>query len=319
MMDFRQVDGFGVAFPGQGTERDAMVDALQRHRTHPLVVEFHAVMGTSDVASLDFGDTAVAQPGTYVTSIAAVEAAFGQPIDVPLALGHSLGELTAAACAGVIDVWSGFELAVRRGELCRAHNERRPGAMVAVMGAEPDGIEWLRRRVLVAIGGILEVAGINGRRQTVLSGDPSAVTEMIRLAEDEELKTVVLPISGPFHSPLMVEVIPAWREAVEAVTFREGTGTFVSTIDAQVHRDPGEIRELLVRALLLPVRWREAVHTARQCGALRLWDAGPGDTLHKLGKREKTVEFVPLDRRPSSPARAAPDASHETATRAPGP
>ncbi|MBV9161222.1 MAG: ACP S-malonyltransferase [Pseudonocardiales bacterium] len=318
MTDFRQVDGFGVAFPGQGTKRDAMVDALQRHRKHPLVAEFHAVMGTSDVASLDFEDTAVAQPGTYVTGIAIVEAMFGHLIDVPLVLGHSLGELTAAACAGVIDVWSGFELAVRRGKLCHTHNERRP-AMVAVMGAEPDGIEWLRRQVLAAIGGILEVAGINGRSQTVLSGDSSAVQEMIRLAEDEGLKTGVLPISGPFHSPLMADVIPAWRKALEAVEFREGTGTFVSTIDAQVHCDPLEIRELLVRALLLPVRWREAVHTARQYGALRLWDAGPGDTLHKLGKREKTVEFAPLDPQPSSPTRAAPDASRETATRAPGP
>lgn len=288
------MDGFGVAFPGQGTKRDAMVDALRRHREHPLVAEFHVVMGTSDVASLDFKDTAVAQPGTYVTSIAAVEAAFGHLIDVPLVLGHSLGELTAAACAGVIDVWSGFELAVQRGEICRTYSECRP-AMVAVMGAEPDEIEWLRRQVLATVGGILEVAGINGRGQTVLSGDSSAVKEMIQLAEGEGLKTGVLPISAPFHSPLMADVIPVWREVVEAVEFREGTGTFVSTIDAQVHSDPSEIRELLVRALLLPVRWREAVHTARQNGALRLWDAGPGDTLHKLGKREKIVEFAPLD------------------------
>jgi [acyl-carrier-protein] S-malonyltransferase len=292
------VDEFGIAFPGQGTTRDAMVVALHRHRKHPLVAEFFSVMGTTDAESLDFEDTAVAQPGTYVTSVAAVEAAFGQLIDVPLLLGHSLGELTATACAGVIDVWSGFALAVRRGELCRAHNERRPGAMVAVMGAEPEGIEWLRRQVLATAGGILEIAGINGRRQTVLSGDHAAVKEMIRLSEDEGLKTGVLPISGPFHSPLMLELIPAWREAVEAVEFREGAGIFVSAIDAQVHRDPLEIRELLVRALMLPVRWLEAVHTARRHGALRLWDAGPGDTLHKLGKREKTVEFAPLDPQP---------------------
>lgn len=298
-MDFGQVDGFGVAFPGQGTKRGAMVDALQRHSRHPLVTEFRTMMGTSDVESLDFENTAVAQPGTYVTGIAAVEAAFGQLIDVPLVLGHSLGELTAAACAGMIDVWSGFTLAARRGKLCRAHNDHRPGAMVAVMGAEPDGIEWLRRQVLASVGGILEVAGLNGRRQTVLSGDPAAVNEVIRLADDEGLKTSLLPISGPFHSPLMVDLIPLWREAVEAVEFREGTGTFVSTIDAQVHSDPSEIRELLVRALLLPVRWREAVHTARQHGALRLWDAGPGDTLHKLNKREKTVEFAPLDPQPA--------------------
>ncbi|MFC6090123.1 ACP S-malonyltransferase [Saccharothrix sp. BKS2] len=298
MNDVRQVDGFGIAFPGQGTKREAMVEALRRHHEHPLVAEFHAVVGTSDVGSLDFMDTAVAQPATYVAGIAAVEGAFGQLIDVPLVLGHSLGELTAAACAGVVDVWSGFALAVRRGELCRDHAVRTPGAMVAVMGAEADGIEWLRRQVLVCAGRVIEVAGINGRGQTVLSGDPESVKEVIRLAEDEGLKTNLLPIRGSFHSPLMIDVIAEWRDTVEAVEFREGAGTFVSTIDARVHSDPAEIRELLVRALLLPVRWREAVHTARQHGALRLWDAGPGDTLHKLGKREKIVDFAPLDPRP---------------------
>ncbi len=288
-------DAFGIAFPGQGTKSEAMIAALHRHRDHPLVRAFHDGVGGREPEELDFTDTAVAQPATYALGIAAAEAAFGHLVDVPLALGHSLGELTAAACAGVIDVRAGLHLATRRGELCREHARQCPGAMVAIMGAELDHIEWVRRRALADAGGVLEIAGVNGRQQVVLSGDRPTVDTVVRIAEDDGLKADILPIAGPFHSPRMFAVVPVWRREVESLVFREGAGTFVSSIDAQVHTDPLEIRELLVRALLLPVRWREAVRTARDHGALRLWDAGPGTTLHKLGRRDKTVQFAPLD------------------------
>jgi [acyl-carrier-protein] S-malonyltransferase len=79
----------------------------------------------------------------------------------------------------------------------------------------------------------------------------------------------------------------------------------VSTVDAQVHTEPTEIRELLVRALLLPVRWLDALHTVRREGVLLLCDAGPGTTLHKLGRRENVIEFGPLV--PSLAAVEAPE------------
>ncbi|WP_424186476.1 ACP S-malonyltransferase [Actinokineospora sp. G85] len=282
----------GLAFPGQGTKRAVMVAALRRHSGHELVARF---LDGADPAALDFDDTAVAQPATYVAGVAGAQAAFGPPGAAPLVLGHSLGELTAAAYAGVVDVRDGYELARRRGELCREHAARRPGAMVAVMGARLDGIEWLRRHALAAVGGVLEIAGLNGRAQTVLSGDHAAVREVVRLAEQDGLKTGVLPIPGGFHSPLMVDLLTEWRSAVEAVPVLAPVCTVVSATDATAHTDPERVRELLVRALVLPVRWREAVRAAQRCGVKRLWEAGPGDTLSMLGKRDKVVEFTALD------------------------
>jgi [acyl-carrier-protein] S-malonyltransferase len=291
------LDSFGIAFPGQGAKPEAITAALRRHREHPAVGMLLRHFRVQDPAGLDFLDTAVSQPATYAVGIAAVHTAFGtEPgeLSAPVVVGHSLGELTAAACAGVIGVESGFRLAVRRGALCREQNERRPGAMVAVVGTELDDIEWLRRRALGVSGGILEIAGVNSRRQAVLSGDAEAVATAVRLAEEERLRAEVLPIGGAFHCPVMLDVIPAWRSAVESVAFERPRVPFVSSVDAQVHDEPAEIRELLIRALLLPVRWRDAVRTVAELGVPGLADTGPGDALLKLGRREKLLEFAGL-------------------------
>jgi [acyl-carrier-protein] S-malonyltransferase len=282
---------FGVAFPGQGNKRQDVLDALDTFREHPVVAEFHARFG-SDPDALDFNDTAVAQPATYATGIAAAQAGYGRAASVPLVIGHSLGELTAAAFAGIIDVWDGFHLAVRRGEVCR--DLGRPGSMLAVMGARGQDIEWLRRTVLASTGGVLEVAGFNGTRQTVLSGDHRAVVAAIEAAGEFGMLAEILPIGGSFHSPLMSDALPTWRGEVEGVDFRASTTTLLSTVDAQLHEDPLEIRELLIRALLLPVRWTEAVNAARAAGVEVFYDAGPGPALTKLGRREGVVKFRPL-------------------------
>ncbi|NKY97191.1 ACP S-malonyltransferase [Nocardiopsis alborubida] len=285
---------FGLAFPGQGIKADVLREALYRHRAHPLVLELGRHFGTDDPRVLDFEDTFHAQPAIYATGVAEAERL--PPGRRPaLTLGHSLGELAAAATAGVIGVEDGFGLALKRGELCRGGNTRRPGAMAAVMGTDLAGIEWLRRRALGHTTGVLEVAGVNGRRQTVISGDAGAVREAVRVAGGEGLLAEILPISGGFHSPLMNGVVPAWREAVNAVDFRVGDTPLVSTVTAEVVTDPGEVRELLVRALLMPVRWIDAVRTVRDEGVHHIRDAGPGTTLHKLGRREKIVRFTALE------------------------
>jgi [acyl-carrier-protein] S-malonyltransferase len=287
---------FGVAFPGQGSKRPALLAALAEYREHPVVAEFLRRFGGDDPESLDFTDTAVAQPATFAAGIAAVHARFGESPRIPLVIGHSLGELTAAACAGVVDVWDGFALAVRRGEVCR--DLGRPGGMIAVMGARGPDIEWLRRNVVARRGGVLEIAGFNGSRQTVLSGDHDAIAGAIEVAGEFGLLAEVLPIGGSFHSPLMVDALPTWRAEVRAVEFRAGTSRFLSTVDAQVHDDPEEIRELLIRALLLPVRWTDAVRAVRAEGVEVLYDAGPDVALCKLGRREGVLRFAPLSELP---------------------
>ncbi|WP_439680658.1 ACP S-malonyltransferase [Embleya sp. MST-111070] len=292
---------FGLAFPGQGTRAATLAAALHTHRRHPLVVRLLDTFDAVDPDALDLADTAVNQPAVYAAGIAAVEAAFGPGVRPAVAVGHSLGELTAAACAGFLDTRDAFDLALARGALCRTQNLRRPGAMVAVVGAGPTDIEWLRRRVLAERGGILEVAGLNSARQVVLSGDPAAVDEAVRMAAELCLRAEPLPIAGGFHSPLMMDAVPHWRARLAAVHFCPGAARFVSAIDARAHTDPDDVRERLAQGLVLPVRWHEALRAVRESGVPGLIDAGPGDTLLRLGRRDRTMPFVGIGDAASAP------------------
>jgi [acyl-carrier-protein] S-malonyltransferase len=285
---------YGIAFPGQGVKADALLLALCAHVRHPLVGRLLTTVGVADPEALDLDDTAVVQPATFAAGIAAADVAFGPDHRPPVALGHSLGELTAAAYAGFVGADEGFDLAVDRGRLCRDQSLRRPGAMVAIVGADAAELEWLRRGVVAERGDILDVAGLNSARQTVLSGTPTAVAAAVRLAEEQCLRAELLPIPGGFHSSLMMDAVPAWRRRLRSTDFRPGTTRFVSAIDARPHTDPGQVRELLARGLVLPVRWQETVRAVRDLGVPGLVDAGPGTTLLKLGRRARTLDFTGL-------------------------
>ena len=291
-----QPDALAIAFPGQGNKPDATVGALARFRQHPLVDAIMTRCGLTDPSGLDLRDTRIAQPATYVCGLASAAEMLGQDAAPTAVLGHSLGELTALAQAGALDPWDGLALVERRGQICHAQQQARPGSMIAVMGTDLAGVEWIRRTAIAHSGGVLEIAGLNGRRQTVLSGDTHATQEAVVIASALEVLVEVLPIGGAFHSPLMAEAIGPWRDAVEAVPFKPATTMVVSAIDAGPHSDPDELRELVIRALLLPVRWLDAIRTVRHLGVEHVWDAGPGETLHKLGRREHIVQFVRLPR-----------------------
>jgi [acyl-carrier-protein] S-malonyltransferase len=284
-----------IAFPGQGIKHDAVVDALARHRGDLLVERFLDRFGLATPAGIDVRDTRMSQPAVYACGLAAVAAAFGPDHRAPMTLGHSLGEVTALAHAGVIDPGDGFELVCARGQICHAAQAERCGAMLAVMGAGGSAaIEWIRRQASAQTGGVLEVAGLNGRRQTVLSGDDRAVEAAVALAASLELVVEVLPIGGAFHSPLLAPSLEPWRAAVEAVPFSAPATVVVSTIDASPHTDPAELRELLVRALMLPVRWLDAIIRVRESGHAQAWDAGPGEMLKKLSRRDHIIDYVDL-------------------------
>ncbi len=284
-----------IAFPGQGPKRDALATALRLYRQHPLLELFADRFGVVDPDHIDLRDTRLSQPLVYACGLASVQAALGAGYRAPVTLGHSLGEITALAHAGAIDERDGFELVCARGAICHDALAASPGAMLAVMGGRGQAdIEWIRRQAAARSGAVLEVAGLNGRRQTVLSGHVAAVDAAVSMAASLGLLVEVLPIGGAFHSPLLAEAIAPWRRAVEAIAFAPPRTVVVSAIDAAVHTDPAEIAELLVRALLLPVRWLDAIYAVRDLGCQQVWDAGPGETLKKLGRRDHIIDFVDL-------------------------
>lgn len=288
----------GVVFAGQGVAPAAVRDTLAAHRDHWLVSALMEGLGglsVESLESLDLADTRVSQPATYVAGLVGAEVRLGRGAPVPVVLGHSLGEITALAYAGVLDPREGLELTFSRGRSCHAAQQRRPGAMVAITGLDLDEVELLRRQVVAEHRGVLEIAATNHGLQVVLSGDAAAVSALVDRVRGTTGRAAVLPIGGAFHSPLMVAAAEEWRGALTSLALSPGLIPTMSGIDARLHEDPEDFRELLARALVLPVRWADTLREVVRLGVRALWEAGPGRGLSALGRRGGIVSFVELD------------------------
>jgi [acyl-carrier-protein] S-malonyltransferase len=275
-----------LAFPGQGIPPEALVEAAERHHRHPLVRDALRLVAPGGISSADLQDTRVTQPLVYALSFAA--AGEVRRPGIQLVLGHSLGELTALAFAGVIDPGDGLEIAGYRGEVCHRHARARDGQMMAVMGLDGLMVELARRLAVAQSDAVLEVAAYNGRRQLVLSGDRAAFAELVPIVAGMQGMITELPIGGSFHSPLMEPATHDFRAKLDRVELRSPAIPVLSTIDCARHTDPQDLRRQLVRGLVLPVRWTDALATASAEGLEEAVDVGPGETLHKLGRRERT-------------------------------
>lgn len=282
-----------VAFPGQGIPVDDVVATLEAHGDEPLIAELRGQLAVADSegwAQVDFTDARVAQPCIYCAGLVRAQR-YLEPGEAAVVLGHSLGEITAAAFAGAIEPSQGLELVRKRATICHQAHTVRPGAMAAVMGLSTTEVEWLRRRATADTGLVLEVAAINGRAQVVVSGDVTAVERLTPLVAEAEGLVARLGIGGSYHSPLLACVIEEFREAVESAIRGDTVVDLLSTTDLRRRRGGAELAEALVRALLLPVRWHDALLALREQGIEEAWDVGPGETLGKLARRSKVVLF----------------------------
>lgn len=282
----------GIAFAGQGVRADAIRAVLHAHREHPLVDAMLAGLGSSAVDELDLTDIRVSTAATYVAGLVAAYSRFGPAADVPVVVGHSLGEITALVYARAVRPEDGLRLVLARGRICHAEQLRRPGAMIAVIGLDLAAADRLRRQVSAEGHGVLEIAGINGSRQIVLSGEPAAVASVAARLETSSARGVLLPIGGGFHSSLMAGALPHWRRELRSLDIRPSRVTVVSCIDSRPHRDPEAFRALLESALVRPVLWPDTLEAVRGLGVEQLWEAGPGRVLGSLARRGCAVEFV---------------------------
>jgi [acyl-carrier-protein] S-malonyltransferase len=270
-----------VGFPGQGGDWRAAIEVLASQAAHPLVGQLADRLGTDRWPELDGLDTRNAQPVVYVSGL--VGPAAGLP-DVDAVIGHSLGEITAAAWAGAIEPTAGLDLVVARAALGHEQHAGRAGAMAVVMRWTVAQVEWLRRDVLASSPGVLDVAVVNSPEQVVLSGDQALVERAVEAAVADGAVARFLPIGGAYHSPLMVPVLDAFRaQVIRAVTAAPRL-PLVSSTSARVVDGADDLVEVLVRSLVLPVRWPEAAAAVADLGVTEVIDGGPGDTLVRLGR-----------------------------------
>ena len=229
--------------------------------------------------------TEIAQPAVVRDSLDAWRRLRAHGIEASVAIGHSLGELTALCWAGVLDEDAVLRLAQTRGRLMAAVDGPK-GAMAGI-GAAAGTVERL-------IGGEpVVIAGLNSARQTVVSGEAEAVQRVAERARAAGHNAVLLAVSHAFHSPLVAPAAGPLAQYLAGETLHAPERCMVSTITGRALCAADDIRELLHRQITAPVRFREALEAA---GEVDLWiEVGPGRVLSGLASATVGAPVVPVE------------------------
>ena len=228
-----------------------------------------------------------AQPAILAHS-AAVFAVVGPAVNgAAAAAGHSLGEYSAYVTAAALTAPAAAKLVRRRGELMHDAGKARPGTMAAVLGLATVEVEAACREASTA-SSVAVAANLNAPDQTVISGDPDAVTRAGEGCKTRGAKRVIpLKVSGAFHSPLMAPAAQALRAALDAAPFADPKFPVVANATAQPVTGAGDARRLLAEQLTAPVRWVACMERAAALAGAgaRFIEIGPGSVLAGLLKR----------------------------------
>ena len=275
-----------VVFPGQGSQFVGMADPWLEHDASRTVLERASAVLGWDIPGLDehaLSSTAVVQPALLAVDVAAFEVLRAEGLSFIGAAGHSLGEFAALVAAGVLDLATALEIVGVRGRAMQAAGEARPGTMSALLGV---GAEEARAICERARGDeVLIVANENSPQQVVVSGSVAAVERAEAIAADRRIRAIRLKVAGAFHSPLMEPAVGPLAEAIDAAAFAAPRFPVASNVTGELTSDPEELRTLLKRHVVAPVRWERCAQALRAAGASTFVEAGPGDVLTKLARR----------------------------------
>ena len=232
--------------------------------------------------------TANAQPALMAVSLAAYAALrqeYGADTIKPAFMaGHSLGEYSALAAAGVFSIAEAAKLLRLRGQAMQEAVPPGQGAMLALLGAEIEQAE--RLAAAAAEGEVSQVANDNAPGQVVISGTKTAMDRAAKLAPEHGIRRAVsLPVSAPFHCALMKPAADRMAEALEALALNPPHVPIIANVTAAPVTDPNEIKSLLVRQVTGVVRWRESVAYMVDHGAETLFEIGAGRVLTGMAKR----------------------------------
>lgn len=230
-----------------------------------------------------------AQPALMAVSIAVVrilEKDGGKPLPslASHVAGHSLGEYSALTAAGSLQLADAARLLKLRGQSMQKAVPVGEGAMAALLGLELEPAQEACKEA--AQGEVVTVANDNGGGQVVVSGHKGAVERCIETAKPRGAKRgMLLPVSAPFHCPLMQPAADAMQEALEKVTLGTPRVPLVANVLASEITEPGAIKQRLVEQVTGLVRWRESVQYMKSQGAQALIECGSGKVLSGLVKR----------------------------------
>ena len=279
-------------FPGQGSQTVGMGRLV--HEASPearaTFEEASDALG-EDVARLCFEGPATAlqltantQPAVLTVSVAAARALAERGVAPALVAGHSLGEYSALVVAGALPFADALRAVRRRGEFMQEAVPVGTGTMAAILGVDLSVVEEICREA--AQGEIVEVANVNSPVQVVVAGHRAAVERVVTLAAARGgRRSVLLPVSAPFHCRLMAPVAARLQAVLAEVKPADPTVPVVRNVDAGLTTRAEDVVPFLIRQVTAPVRWMDSVVRMARAGARSFLEVGPGAVLTGLLKR----------------------------------
>ena len=283
---------FALVFPGQGSQSLGMMNAYG---------DSAVVRKTFDEASAALGrdlwqlvaegpaealnQTVNTQPLMLTAGIAVYRLwqEKGGPVPAMVA-GHSLGEYSALVAAEVLPLADAVPLVELRAKAMQEAVPAGEGAMAAILGLDPEIIKAVCAES--AQGQVVEAVNFNAPEQTVIAGHAAAVQRAADGCKAKGAKrTVMLPVSAPFHCALMQPAAEKLKARLAELTFNAPKIAVVNNIDVAVENDPARIKDALARQAAGPVRWVEIMRHMQAAGVTQVLECGPGKVLSGVAKR----------------------------------
>ena len=297
---------FSVIFPGQGSQYVGMCKNL--YDKYDLVKKLFdradEILGYS-ISKLilegpknDLDNTENTQPAIFLVSYSIYEVIRMENKisleDAKYFAGHSLGEYSALAASHSIDFDNAIKLLKARGKAMQTAVPSGQGGMLAVLGTEINNINEILEKNKNKYECF--IANDNSNSQVVLSGSLKDLDLLIEDLNNNSIKNIKLPVSAPFHCKLMKPATEIMRNKIVETSFNNSKNLIVSNVTAQETKNSNEIKELLIKQIESPVKWRESVLYMIENGVKKFIEIGPGKVLSGLIKRiDRSAKLISIN------------------------
>ncbi|MCY8823356.1 ACP S-malonyltransferase [Bacillus atrophaeus] len=290
------VKEYALLFPGQGSQyvgmgreiyqRYAIVRELYKEAEELLNIELAKLCFEGSFKELT--KTANTQPAILVTSVAMFKVFMEERETLPLfAAGHSLGEISALACSGVISFSDAVKAVRRRGILMQEALSSSAGGMYAISGLTKEQVEEFLQTT-PSLKDRIVVSNHNSPKQVTISGFQDALELAARELESRNSRVMKLKVSAPFHSPLMQPAFDQFRKELQSYSFNKFLFPVISNVTARPYTDSINIADHLALQMLRPVLWKDSMQFLNRNGISTIIDVGPQTIVKNLA-----VENVP--------------------------
>jgi len=197
--------------------------------------------------------------------------------------GHSLGEYSALLCANALNFKDALHLIYERGKSMQQAVPIGKGGMLAILGSTVDDINICISQLKDK--GVCEIANDNASGQVIVSGNIEAIEELKNILKEKKKKSILLPVSAPFHCSLMNPAAIKMKEKINNVNFNKPDFEIISNVTSQPTDNPESIKNLLIQQIYSKVRWRESILFMSDKNINDFIEIGPGKVLTGLVKR----------------------------------